>query len=100
MLRNAVLLAFFATSTLADSLIYPPTKHSDVVDDYFGAKVPDPYRWLEEIDSQDVATWTKAENKLARSYLEKRPDRSNFKDRFKRLAQTEKYSIPRMHRLG
>jgi prolyl oligopeptidase len=94
MLRNAVLLAFLATSTLADPLKYPPTKHSDVVDDYFGAKVPDPYRWLEKIDSPEVVAWTKAENELTRSYLGKLPDRAYFKDRFKRIAQIESYSIP------
>ncbi|HTD14167.1 MAG TPA: prolyl oligopeptidase family serine peptidase, partial [Chthoniobacterales bacterium] len=85
---------FSATSILAEPLVYPPMKHSDVVDDYFGTKVPDPYRWLEDIDSPEVVSWTKAENELARSYLEKLPDRAYFRDRLTRLAKLEWYSIP------
>jgi prolyl oligopeptidase len=48
----------------------------------------------EELDSPDVTAWTKAENELARSYLAKLPERAYFKDRFKRIAQIERYSIP------
>ena len=43
-------------------LTYPPTEKGTVVDDYFGTKVPDPYRWMEDLDSKAVADWVKAEN--------------------------------------
>src|SRR2546430_2605077 len=36
---------------------YPETKKVEVVDDYFGTKVPDPYRWLENDRSPEVAAW-------------------------------------------
>jgi prolyl oligopeptidase len=41
----------------ASRLAYPETKRSDVVDYYFGTKVADPYRWLENNDSVEVASW-------------------------------------------
>ena len=48
---------------------YPETRKVDVVDDYHGTKVPDPYRWLEDLDSKDVAQWTAAENAVTFGYL-------------------------------
>src|SRR5215831_20007091 len=45
---------------------YPPTRRGDVVDDYHGTKVPDPYRWLEEDvrKSKEVAEWVAAQNRV------------------------------------
>ena len=45
-------------------LAYPVTKKVDQTDDYFGTKVADPYRWLENNDSPEVAAWVAAENKV------------------------------------
>ena len=41
-------------------LVYPETKKGDVVDDYFGTKVADPYRWLEDDRSPQVEAWVEA----------------------------------------
>lgn len=76
------------------SLIYPPAKRGDVVDDYHGTKVADPYRWLEEIDSDETKAWVEAENRVADAYLEEIPERSEIKDRITRLWDYEKYGIP------
>ena len=43
-------------------LTYPAARKGDVVDDYGGRKVPDPYRWMEALDSKDVADWVAASN--------------------------------------
>ena len=45
-------------------LNYPPTKKGELVEDYHGTKVADPYRWMEDLDSKDVADWVAAENRL------------------------------------
>jgi len=50
-------------------LRYPATRTVDVVDDYHGTKVPDPYRWLEELDSQEVRGWAGAQTAIAKSLL-------------------------------
>src|SRR3954468_16217937 len=41
---------------------YPPTKTITHVDDYFGRKISDPYRWMEDLNAPAVAQWVKAEN--------------------------------------
>ena len=62
-----------ADSSGAGRLSYPETKRGDVVDNYFGTKVPDPYRWLENNDSPEVAKWVEDENKVTFAYLDKIP---------------------------
>ena len=73
---------------------YPPTKKVDVVTDYFGTKVADPYRWLEENDSPEVAAWVEAENKVTFAYLDKIPYRAAVKDRLMKLLNYPKYTAP------
>src|SRR5438477_4115408 len=54
---------------------YPPAPKSDQVDDYHGTKVADPYRPLENADSDESRKWIEAENKLTFDYLEKISER-------------------------
>jgi prolyl oligopeptidase len=80
----------------ADSpkLSYPATKKGDVVDDYFGTKVADPYRWMENLDSADVSGWVAAENVVTFDYLGRLPRRERFKQRITELWNYPKVSIP------
>ena len=73
---------------------YPETKKVDVVDDYFGTKVPDPYRWLEDNDSPEVAAWVEAQNKVTFAYLDQIPYRARLKDRLMTLFNYPKYGAP------
>ena len=77
-------------------LKYPETKKVDVVEDYHGTKVHDPYRWLEDDvrKSNDVAAWVEAENKVTESFLETIPQRNAIKQRITDLWNYEKYSAP------
>src|SRR5215470_9533541 len=78
----------------AAKVSYPATKKGDTVDDYFGTKVADPYRWMESLDSPDVASWVTAENQVTSAYLEKLPLRERFKQRITELWNYPKVSIP------
>ncbi|HVB37469.1 MAG TPA: hypothetical protein VND92_02990, partial [Vicinamibacterales bacterium] len=49
---------------------YPRAHASDLVDDYHGTRVPDPYRWLEDADAPETIAWVEAENRLTRSLLD------------------------------
>ncbi|MCE0496830.1 MAG: prolyl oligopeptidase family serine peptidase [Methylacidiphilales bacterium] len=75
-------------------LSYPPTHTSTDSDTYFGVKVADPYRWLEDGKSPEVQAWLAAENKLARSYLDALPGRSALEKRFGQLLRIDTISAP------
>ena len=91
------LVITFAAVTLplaAQSIHYPPAPRGDVVDDYNGVKVADPYRWLEDLDSPETRAWVKAEEQLTDSYLAKIPARDALKRRLTELLDYEKFGVP------
>jgi len=75
---------------------YPETATVDVVDDYHGTEVADPYRWLEDDvrESDDVADWVAAQNEVTDAYLETLPARAHFADRLAELWNYERYGLP------
>jgi prolyl oligopeptidase len=75
-------------------LVYPTTKRGNVVDDYFGTKVADPYRWLEDNDSPEVAAWVESENKVTFDYLGQIPYRKALYDRLMKLYNYPKIGAP------
>ncbi len=77
-----------------NGLKYPEVRKTDQVDNYFGTEVPDPYRWLEDDNSEETAAWVKAENEVTFSYLEKIPYRDKIKDRITEMWNYEKVSVP------
>src|SRR6266581_1575966 len=89
------LLALLMTSTLdAQSITYPVTRKSDVVDDYHGTKVADPYRWLEDVDSPETQGWVEAQNRVTFGYLEQIPERERIRRRLTQLWDYPKYGAP------
>ncbi|MBC8032365.1 MAG: S9 family peptidase [Pyrinomonadaceae bacterium] len=82
--------------TGAPSIVYPTSKRGETVDDYFGTKVADPYRWLEADAAVDkeVAAWVEAQNKVTFAYLEKIPFRNKIKERLTSLFNYPRYSTP------
>ena len=79
---------------LAAQLQYPETKKGDVVDDYHGTKVSDPYRWLEDDNSEETKAWVKEENKITFDYLSKIPYRDKIKKRIEEMWNYPKYGAP------
>jgi prolyl oligopeptidase len=73
---------------------YPETKKGDVVDDYFGRKVADPYRWMESLDSPEVAAWIATQNELSERYFAQLPLRAHFKQRITELWNYPKVTLP------
>ncbi len=73
---------------------YPQTKKVDLVDDYHGAEVADPYRWLEDVDSDETKAWVEAQNKVTFAYLEAIPEREQLRERLTQLWNYERYSTP------
>jgi prolyl oligopeptidase len=73
---------------------YPTTRTVDHVDDYHGTKVPDPFRWLEAIDSASVAEWVRSQNAVTMPYLAALPGRDLFKQRITALYDYPRTSLP------
>jgi prolyl oligopeptidase len=73
---------------------YPPTRTTDTIETLFGERVADPYRWLEDGASPEVQAWAKAENALARSVLDKLPQRDALRKRFRELYDIERVGPP------
>lgn len=87
---------FFLFSPLAilAQLQYPETKKGETVEDYHGTKVADPYRWLEDDNSEDTKAWVKAQNKITFDYLATIPQRDKIKKRLEELWNYPRYSSP------
>jgi len=73
-------------------LVYPEAKTVDTVDDYHGTKVADPYRWMEDLDSPELATWIAAENQVTQGYLADSP-RAALKSRLTQLWNFERFGV-------
>ncbi|HIK54147.1 MAG TPA: hypothetical protein IGS37_03155 [Synechococcales cyanobacterium M55_K2018_004] len=76
------------------SSAYPVTPTVDQVDDYHGVKVADPYRWLEDPNSDQTRAWVEAQNRVTFGYLEGIAERDRLKRRLTELWDYEKYGIP------
>ena len=76
------------------SFNYPQSAKIDQVDHYHGVEVADPYRWLEDPNSQSTQDWIKAQNELTFNYLTKIPVRGKIQQRLTQLWDYEKYGIP------
>lgn len=73
---------------------YPPTAKGNQVDEYFGVKIADPYRWLEDDLSQDTKNWVEAQNKLTFQYLDQIPLRDKLRKQLTDMWNYEKISAP------
>jgi len=86
---------FLATPiALAAGLVYPPAPTGDVIDDYHGTAVADPYRWLEDPDSEETAKWVAAENKVTFAWLDEIPERAAIRERLTELWDYPRYGTP------
>ena len=91
-------MAIIALDSCAPKL--PQTRKDDTVDEYFGTKVADPYRWLEDDASEETAAWVKAQNKVTDAYLRKLPARAKLLSRLKEVVNYEKVGAPSREKNG
>jgi len=86
------LLHFVSVAQNNKKIIYPPTKKMEQVDDYFGTKVSDPYRWLEDENAAETKSWVMAEHQFTENYLSAIPFRDKLRQRYKEILNYAKYS--------
>ncbi|MEI3651011.1 MAG: prolyl oligopeptidase family serine peptidase [Dolichospermum lemmermannii FEM_B0920] len=75
-------------------LTYPTISKSDQIDNYHGTAVADPYRALEDPDTEETKAWVEAQNQVTFSYLNEIPAREKIKQRLTKLWDYEKYGTP------
>jgi prolyl oligopeptidase len=76
------------------TLPYPQPRKVDTVTTYFGTKVTDPYRWLENDQAADTKAWVQDENKVTQNYLTQIPFRETIRKRLETLWNYEKFGAP------
>jgi prolyl oligopeptidase len=93
-MRSLLAIAAIVTLAGAAPLQYPAAPQGDVTDTYFGTTVPDPYRWMENIDSPQTRAWVQAEAALTNRYFSQIPQRARILAELKRTANYERFSVP------
>jgi len=91
-LTLALLLA--PAQAASQGITYPPTAKVDQVDDYFGTRVADPYRWLEDDTAAAVRKWVDAQNEVTFGFLDRITFRKPLRARLEQLYNYPKYSAP------
>jgi len=99
LILGIILLGFTSCSQTVkkESIQYPKTPKDTLVENYFGTKVPDPYRWLEDDRSEKTKAWVIAQNKVTNDYLAKIPFRDDFRNRLEKIWNYEKVGTPTKH---
>lgn len=94
-LSYLIILSLLMTmSACKPNLKYPVAKKVDTITDYFGTKIADPYRWLENDTSAETAEWVRLENELTENYLSKIPFREELKERLTKIWDFPKVGVP------
>jgi prolyl oligopeptidase len=85
-----------ATQAPKRAFEYPATRAVDAFDDYFDQRVFDPYRWMEDLDAPELATWIAAQNQLVQGYIADAPGRERIRQRLTELWNYERYGVPQV----
>ena len=93
---TALAMLMLTTSLFAQPAApkYPQPRKADTVDDYFGSRVADPYRWMEDLNSPELKKWIDQENAITFTYLDSLPGRNALKARITELWNYPKTGIP------
>ncbi len=88
-----LLAASLSAGEIAPTFIYPPAPMSDVVDNFHGVMVPDPYRPLENPDDSAVQKWVERENQITAEFVDT-PAREQLRTQYAARQNFAKYGIP------
>jgi len=77
----------FLSQVIPAQYNYPSTPEKAVVDNYFGTKITDNYRWLEDLKSPDVQSWFKAQSEFSNTIIDKIPNREELFNRMKEVQE-------------
>ena len=98
--RRAPVIAALALAAAAppsgaqQQVTYPESRKIEHVENFWGARVADPYRWMEDLNNPAVAEWVNSENAVTNQYLASLPMRDHFKARLTELWDYAKVGTP------
>ena len=95
--RSSSQIAVGLAPTPATPLVYPVTVRVGVKDNYHETVVEDPYRWMEDLDSDATRHWVESENQISKPRLESIPHRAWLKTRLTALWSYERFDVPVQH---
>src|SRR5574342_1207201 len=90
----ALALVVWPGTVSAQSLTYPATRRDSVVDVYFGARIADPFRWLEQLDGPATVDWVALQRRLTEDYLARLPGRERIRGRLAALWTYSRTDVP------
>ncbi|MEE9437567.1 MAG: prolyl oligopeptidase family serine peptidase [Saprospiraceae bacterium] len=79
---------------MENKIEYPHTRMGDVVENYHGNNLPDPFRWLEDDNSEETVNWVKSQNITTNIFLDRIPFVEKITKRLQQLWDYEKYGSP------
>ncbi|OTF82859.1 prolyl oligopeptidase-like protein [Euroglyphus maynei] len=92
--KHPGLLIRMTMNSKRETFTYPDVRRSNVEDEYFGHKVADPYRWLENVDSDETARFVEEQNAISSKYIQSCPYRERIKKRLTDLFEYPRYGCP------
>ena len=90
----ATALSLSCCTNNKQALAYPEAHKANTIDTYFGTEIHDPYSWMENDTTAEVAAWVKAENKITFNHLSQIPFRQKLNQRLTELINYEKIGTP------
>ena len=76
------------------AVVYPETRKVEQVDDYHGTRIADPYRWLEDPDSENTEAWVESQNEVTQAFFETIQSRESIRKRLGELWNYAKFGLP------
>lgn len=85
---------FFLAGNLTGQIKYPETKKVDQTDNYFGVSVADPYRWMEDLNDENLKIWIEKQNEITQNYISNYPEKEKIKNRLTNIWNFERAGAP------
>ncbi|MFC1724305.1 prolyl oligopeptidase family protein [candidate division KSB1 bacterium] len=96
-LLTLLFFVFVFTLSCSRRWSYPHARKGDIVENFHGTDVADPYRWMEDPEAEETTAWVEAENKITEEFLSDVVERSKIKKRLTKLWDYPKFTVPSRH---
>lgn len=92
LLATIIFISSFCVTVQSQKFLYPQAKRVEHTDTYHGVQVTDPYRWMEEAESNELKAWIKSQDELLKGFVDKSALRTAIKNRMSELVTYDSYT--------